>query len=301
MVDREEPGVLRRAVVAIRQNVATFWDAILVMSAVLIAPAYVSALSAGAQGPVYLILMSAALYVVLRRLYPIARENAHLYWARLGLRPRRASPAYVRALFDGYADDFDRHLMVELAYNVPNLIVGVVSDRIGGGSGNGIGNSAPVVLELGCGTGICGPLLAPLAGSLTGVDLSPKMLAMAENKSCYDRLVEADLCDFLKAHRETVDLCVAADVLVYLGELDEVFAGVRRVLRSGGLFAFTVEAIDDRSWRLRKSGRYAHSRTYVEDRARAVGFEVVESVRAALRTQGHVPVAGDVWLLRKPV
>ena len=38
---------------------------------------------------------------------------------------------------------------------------------------------------------------------------------------------------------------VAADVFVYIGDLSEVFTGMRKVLRPGGLFGFSVEAGDD--------------------------------------------------------
>src|SRR6185312_3401290 len=44
------------------------------------------------------------------------------------------------------------------------------------------------MLDLGCGTGLAGTAFAPLADRLVGVDLSPAMVAQAENKQLYDRV-----------------------------------------------------------------------------------------------------------------
>ena len=46
------------------------------------------------------------------------------------------------------------------------------------------------VLDAGCGTGLCGPLLAPYARRLIGVDLSEGMLALAKEKHVYDALIK---------------------------------------------------------------------------------------------------------------
>jgi len=277
---------------SLRQSCTAFWDAILVAGLSMVAASHAGSLSLRAQSLIYLFLLLAVLAVVFRRCLPVIYANMHLFRARLGLRPTRASPHYVKALFDGYSEEFDRHLMIDLLYRAPNLLAGIVAERRL--------PSAPIILDLGCGTGICGPLFEPFADRLIGVDLSPKMLELAERKQCYDRLVEADVVDFLRQETGTIDLCLASDVLVYLGDLDELFAGVWQALRPCGLFAFTVEATSGNGWRLQKSGRYAHSESYVRSCARAAGFAVADWRYAMLRTQGEAPVSGDIWLLQKP-
>lgn len=275
-----------------RRLVSRYWGAIIAISFCL-------ALFTGIGQPPTLSFWSIAFVVTLaaflytcRRFYVGVKINAHLLLARLGLQPKTASRHYVRALFDGYAERFDHHLMVELSYQAPNLIVGMLGDRLRRGR--------ETVADLGCGTGICGPLLRRHSDCLIGVDLSPKMLELAKRKNCYDKLVRSNIVEFLDQQRDVLDLCVAADVLVYIGNLDEVFAAAFKALREDGLFAFTVEAVNGEGWTLQSTGRYVHSEAYVGALAKRHGFEVLGKKRAALRTQSDEPVAGFVWMLGKP-
>ena len=234
----------------------------------------------------------AAFLAACRCFYTDFKNNAHILLARLGRQPPVASPDYVRALFDCYADEFEHHLMVELSYQAPNLILDIIGDRLK--------SAAPVIADLGCGTGICGPLLVRRAGKLIGVDLSPKMLALARRKNCYDQLAEADITGFLKDRPGAVDVCIAADVLCYFGDLAAVFDAACGAIKPGGLFAFTVETIEAEGWLLLPTGRYAHAQSYVAERAQQAGFSLAESKAAILRTQSGAPVEGRVWLLQKP-
>jgi predicted TPR repeat methyltransferase len=223
----------------------------------------------------------------------VLADNRHYFSSVLGRRTAKAPRRYVRGLFDGYAARYDRSLMVDLAYAAPNLLRGIVGDRLD--------DRAPVaVLDLGCGTGICGPLFRPLASRLVGVDLSPGMLARARERGVYDDLVEADLVDYVAACRDPVELCIAADVFVYLGDLAPALAAIAQALAEGGYLAFTVESAEAEDWVLRRSGRYAHGRGYVRRAALASGLEVEAVERATLRTENDKPVPGDVWLLRRP-
>ena len=120
------------------------------------------------------------------------------------------------------------------------------------------------VLDAGCGTGLCGPLLVPYARRLVGVDLSEGMLALAKEKHVYDALIKErvdgsharPLCSF--------DVIVSADTLVYFGDLGSVVAAAAAALRPNGLFIFTLEhavgAVADINWRLELHGRYSHAR-----------------------------------------
>jgi predicted TPR repeat methyltransferase len=163
------------------------------------------------------------------------------------------------------------------------------------------------VLDAGCGTGLCAAALRPRAASLTGVDLSPRMLERARGRAIYDALEEAELTTFLLAHPAQFDVIAAADVLVYFGELAELFAAARDALRPHGRFAFTVERYEpapegstlpaQAGYELQPSGRYRHAESYLRATAAASGFAVDELQRVELRLEQNVPVGGFLVLL----
>ncbi len=207
-------------------------------------------------------------------------------------RPERASDGFIRSTFDDFADSFDESLG-RLRYRAPELL------REALGRAAGIERRERLaVLDLGCGTGLCGPLLRPLAGRLIGVDLSSKMLAQAAGRGVYDQLNCAELTQWLAACGEKFDVAMAADVLCYFGELAEVFGRVRDVLAPGGRFACSLEALKDEATRqpfaLRPHGRYQHARTHVEAILAAARLRVIELSEAVLRYERGEPVAGHL-------
>lgn len=212
--------------------------------------------------------------------------------AALGAHPAPAAPPaqYVAALFDQYADGFDQHLQQVLRYRVPGLLMDALAGRLG----------APTldVIDLGCGTGLCGPLLRPHARTLAGVDLSPHMLEQSLRRGVYDELVRADIAAALDGR--SADMLVAADVLVYLGDLQPLWRAVRKALRSGGGFAFSVEAHEGGDdYVLRGSGRYAHSENYLRALAQAHGLTVESLSTQTLRQDAGEEVAGYIVVLSR--
>jgi predicted TPR repeat methyltransferase len=94
-------------------------------------------------------------------------------------------------------------------------------------------------------------------------------------------------------------LIIAADVFIYIGDLQAVFAGVRRVLEPRGLFCFSVEqGSDERSYELRSSSRYAHSAQHLRALAAQQDFELLALEEATLRKDQAQPVAGLLLALR---
>lgn len=209
------------------------------------------------------------------------------------LRGDRVPPApprdYVQRLFDDYAPDFDRHLVDTLGYCAPEVLARLLVSVGARGA----------VLDLGCGTGLCAPLLRPLADPLHGLDLSRPMLDAAATRGLYDALWQGDVAEHLAATEQRYDVLVAADVFIYVGALEAVFAGARRVLRPGGWFAFSVEPAAS-GLQLQASLRYAHGDDHVQALAAAQGFEVRQVERGALRRDERHTVAGRYWLLQAP-
>ncbi len=190
---------------------------------------------------------------------------------------------YVEALFDEYASDFHEHLVEELQYQAHESLVGplVRSAR-----------RYEVVLDLGCGTGLCGKLIHPLAETVNGVDVSNAMLEQARQLGVYNELAHADLISFLAETSRKADLVLAADVFIYVGELSAVFQSVRSILNPTGCFAFTVERTEQQDVQLLPSLRYRHSEKYVRQLAQAHGFSVRDFFTAPLRYDQMKPVQG---------
>ena len=165
--------------------------------------------------------------------------------------PRR----YVEALFDDYAADFQSHVVETLGYRGFEVLLKPLLDT---------GKRYRHVLDLGCGTGLCGPLIAPQADIIDGVDVSSAMLEQARKLGVYRELIHADLGEFLAATALRLDLILAADVFIYVGDLATVFRSARRILEPGGCLAFTVElAKMGQDIQLLPSLRYAHSEAYI--------------------------------------
>lgn len=200
----------------------------------------------------------------------------------------RAPADYVAAKFDGFADQFDHQLVTLLDYQAPSLLAGMVARHA---------TKFPEILDLGCGTGLAAEPFARFGARLTGVDLSGGMLAKAAERNAYDCLVQADIVDFLRERGEAFDLVLAADVLIYLGDLAPLFEALGPVVRPGGLFVFSVEVGDD-GWTVLPSGRFAHADAYLRDLA-TPDFEILEHEVTDLRREGAGVARGGLYVMRR--
>jgi len=216
--------------------------------------------------------------------------------ARLGALPpgEALGAGYIRALFDQYAPRFDAHLVGALGYRGPSVIMEAL-DAVAPG------RLFARALDLGCGTGLMGEALRPRAGHLAGCDLSPAMVEAARAKAVYDRLVTAELVAFLEEEpRAEADLVVAADVLVYVGDLAPVLAAAAGALAPGGLVAFTVQDLDGAGYALGEDARFAHGALHVAEAAREAGLDVFVSHGASTRQDRGNDVPGRVFVLARP-
>jgi len=204
--------------------------------------------------------------------------------------PARASNLFIEHTFDSFAASFESKLQ-RLSYRAPALIAAMLEDAIGEPAAD------LDVLDCGCGTGLCGPLVAPYARRLIGVDLSDGMLSQAREKNVYDAVIRRELTEYLADQPAAFDVIVSADTLVYFGSLEFVIRAAARALRSGGLLIFTLEhavgAEQGLEFRLETHGRYSHAREYVERMLRSAEF-VPEIVPAELRMEAGAPVEGLV-------
>lgn len=199
---------------------------------------------------------------------------------------------YVRQLFDDYAEEFDTHLVRQLRYQGHQLLI----DRLPVQAGPRFLR----VLDLGCGTGLCGAHVRARADHLSGVDISPAMVDKARQRAVYDTLHVGDIHDFLATDQTPYDLVLAADVFIYVGELEQVFSLLAQRMRPGSWLAFTVEdAEPGQSVQLLPSLRYAHSPAYLQGLAERHGYDIVASHEETIRFDQQRPVNGRYVYLKR--
>jgi predicted TPR repeat methyltransferase len=222
------------------------------------------------------------------------RLGAGLRLARLGEREASgAMPrAYVRTLFDQYAARFDGELRDALHYRGPELLRRAI-DKVFGAD-----RRFARALDLGCGTGLMGEVMRGRTEELVGVDLSPAMLAAAEQRRIYDRLAIDDLVSFLATEERQFDLIVAADVFVYLDDLAPVLHLAARRLGASGAIAFSVETHAGHGVILRDTLRFAHGEPHVRAAAAEAALDVAYLAKGSTRIEKNSPVEGLLAVLR---
>ncbi len=195
-----------------------------------------------------------------------------------------ACPEYARHLFDNYALYYDQHLNQTLHYTLPDFIAEAIQKFLKTPSEH--------TLDLGCGTGLTGVVLRNVSNTLTGIDISKKMLKQAEKKNIYDTLMESELIQFLNNDLSQYHLIVSADVLPYVGELDTLFKLIHERLCAEGLFIFNIEISDNAPWQLQKNARFSHHPSYLQQLISHYHFKVLQQKRVTARQQSgqDVPV-----------
>jgi predicted TPR repeat methyltransferase len=211
--------------------------------------------------------------------------------------PARASDSYVEGVFDRFAASFDTQL-AKLEYRAPELVADALRAALPAP------DASRDIGDLGCGTGLCGPLVKPWARRLVGVDLSRGMLERAAQRGVYDELHKAELVQFLEARPQAFDLLVAADTLIYFGDLEAVARAAATALRPDGRLILTIEDLADpadRHYELHTSGRYAHSGRYLRETLASAGLAVEAEAPVVLRMESFAPVSGRVvTAIRRP-
>ncbi|GLK72277.1 methyltransferase domain-containing protein [Ancylobacter dichloromethanicus] len=217
--------------------------------------------------------------------------GATLRLARLEGEVAGMSAAYVRALFDQYADRFDAAL-ARLDYRGPEVIEEALARAC-----EGLARPFAFArgLDLGCGTGLVGVRLVDRIGTMEGVDLSPNMVAQARRRKIYDALVAGEMVAWLRERpAREVDLLFAGDAFCYLDDLAPILAESRRVLEPGGLLAFTTETHDGEGVLLRDTLRFAHAQDYVRAMLAAAGLALLAFTDEWARKERDQPVPGLV-------
>jgi predicted TPR repeat methyltransferase len=216
-------------------------------------------------------------------------ENRYLVAAVAGEKLERAPADYLVAHFDAFADVFDAQLVGVLGYHPPDDLMDMIDNT---------GRRFVRALDLGCGTGLAGRRLREGRARLVGVDLSPRMLNKAAERGVYDELIEADILTFLRGVKQRFDLVLAADTLVYFGDLKPFFAAAARATEPGALLALNVETAEGLPYRVLPSGRFAHDPEALAEMA-APWFKIKALRRTILRAEADRKVEGALAIIER--
>jgi predicted TPR repeat methyltransferase len=217
-------------------------------------------------------------------------EARHMLAALTGETTETAPRNYVEELFDNYAVRFENSLVKNLDYQTPSLIAEMIIkdskfDLLGS------------IMDLGCGTGLFGMEIKQFCEHLEGIDLSEKMLGEAKKKNIYNKLIKEDLLAYLSNASLNFDYFISADVFVYIGDLSDVFRLVKSRNKIGGKLAFSTENYDGDGFFLEQSGRYSHSKNYIEDLCEKFGYKLRHFETQSLRKENNEYISGGLYLL----
>lgn len=201
------------------------------------------------------------------------------------------TPAFVAGVFDGYASGFDAHLTGKLNYVGPKVLAGMLRAL----------SQEPVerAVDLGCGSGLSGLEMRPLAGQLIGVDLSARMLELARDRAIYDEIHHGEIVSWLASDQGGHGLAMAADVTSYLGDLGPFFFAVAGALIPGGRLAVTVHEQEHGDFGIVAGETYSHSEAYVRRIANAAGLRIERIERGAMREEKKQPLPTLFLVLKK--
>jgi predicted TPR repeat methyltransferase len=238
---------------------------------------------------------AAAVVACFDRLLTFDPSNAEFKYLRdslAGVRIDRPPDRYVEAFFDRFAEQFDSRVVGELRYAAPGIAAKAMGPLLEG-------RTKLFAVDLGCGTGLSGAILKPHAGRLVGVDLSAAMLERARKRGLYDELVREEIGDWLERERGSVDVALALDVFIYVGELGRMLRAISAALVPGGHIAFTTEELEGADFALLPAGRYAHSRDYVISTAVLEGLRLASEEAFAIRHEAGRDVPARLFVFRK--
>jgi predicted TPR repeat methyltransferase len=221
------------------------------------------------------------------RLVPYDTFAQHMLAA---LDEAQGSRRYIAELFDSYAESFDNHLTTALNYHLPSLIADAVAPY-----------KLETMLDIGCGTGLVGAALHGQIAAMDGLDIAPQMIRKAREREIYRHLRSGDASELLTqdpSFSGPYNLVTAADVFVYIGQLETVFAAIRQVISPTGLFVFSIEHDETAPVSLRPSGRFAQSANYIYELANFFDFEIVQQRQFVVRHERDQPIPALFYLLR---
>jgi len=221
---------------------------------------------------------------------PDHASASHMLSSLTGVKNDTAPKRHVEKLFDGYAREFNTRLVDDLGYRIPQLVTNLLVRLHGGGS---LGS----ILDMGCGTGLLGQGLRENCSHIEGIDLSNEMLKHAEKLSVYQKLSQRDISEYLSEANLDFDYFIALDTFIYIGDLTDIFSLIKERNQRSGRLVFSTETTQLDGFHLEETGRYAHSRNYIESLCSEFGYVVSNFSTSKLRKQNESYLSADIYVL----
>lgn len=148
----------------------------------------------------------------------------------IGLLTKSKSAEEIKQAYRDWAQSYDQDLEF-FGYVAPQIGVELFHKAFG--------NRAGLVLDAGCGTGLCGQALRKQGYQhIHGADFSPDMLAEAQKTQCYEKLMEADFRNPLDLADQTYEGILS--IGVYKSFIGSTFLPeLIRVLQAGGILCMS--------------------------------------------------------------
>lgn len=232
------------------------------------------------------------LYTRLLQLNPSHSAAKHMVNALKGTTTSSAPLEYVESVFDSYANHFEESLLQDLQYKTPTELWKLYRTHFPY-------NNKGLCLDLGCGTGLAGQAFQPACSAIHGVDISKKILSIAEKKQIYSSLTKDDIHHYLESGETLYHLIIAADVFTYMGELSALFKGCTRRMAAGGILIFSVEDGPGDSFSLKDTGRFGHPYSYIEQLYQSENLTLVAAEKSRLRKDRNEWIRGYLFILQK--
>jgi predicted TPR repeat methyltransferase len=221
---------------------------------------------------------------------PDDAEAKHMLAALIGETTNAPPREYVENLFDKYAVRFERSLVGALEYCIPRTLTDIILKQ---SSNRSLGS----VLDLGCGTGLVGDEVKRFCENLEGIDLSKLMLEQARLKNVYDKLTHSDIIEYLSNEELNFDYFISTDVFIYVGNLTEVFRFIKSRNKRPGKLTFSTEHTEKDGFQLQKTGRYTHSKSYIEGLCSEFKYTISHFSMSNLRKEKDQFLTGGLYVL----
>ena len=123
------------------------------------------------------------------------------------------------------------------------------------------------------------------------------MLSLAKRKNVYDKLSQSDIVPYLSSKPLDFYYYIALDVFVYIGELSEIFRLIKSQNKKPGKLVFSTEHTELDGYHILKTGRYSHSKTYIENLCKKFDYNVDHFSTADLRKEQGNFLTGGIYIL----